>query len=671
MNTINMKTKKISLFLILFFLLYQLSSVFALSTAQKWVILDNFKERQSKILFEDIPFFDKEDKEIFSISTKLNAYQSIGEKVKDKREYLEEQNKTIHERIFSLENAIEELDTDIEDILLQAKQTNDDIIYTKNQIEIQKQAIELLWKKIKENREVLLDYIIHIYKKGNYVSDGKNIDNIKAIILSGEDISDIINDMYYKWVVEITGKKLIDQHRVFMSDLYVKKIELEKQETSLKTLRKALMLEKKILDDKKALKERLLEVSKGEESLYKKYIEEKVKIEKQVKIKEIQEKIKFNNSKKKILEKYNCEFIDMSQDTVFSRKVSGECLEINKIIYAESQLKTIETGERNIFSWPVNPYYWISAYYNDPEYKEEIGSSHEAIDIVAPQGTPVKAAADGYVLFVEPPVSSWYAFVALKHGDGYVTVYGHVNEILVNEGDIVEKGEIIAKSWGEYGTKWAGILTTWPHLHFEVYKEKISQDPFEYLDLSYVAYKYIPEKYEYKFLKDFKERKGYEYILAQQDKKNNVFHLEWENEIERQKYLLNNYAVPVFRNWNIWVEEAVDGGIDPSFVMCIWLAETGLGNHLKTPYNIGNIGNTDSGATRVMTNARQGVYSIVHTLNNKYLWDYTKVSQLSRYGNKDGSIYASSSDNWHNNVTKCLSHLKQEYISDDYKFRLD
>jgi len=64
--------------------------------------------------------------------------------VKDKREYLEEQNKSIHERIFSLENAIEELDTDIEDILLQAKQTNDDIIYTKNQIEIQKQAIELL-----------------------------------------------------------------------------------------------------------------------------------------------------------------------------------------------------------------------------------------------------------------------------------------------------------------------------------------------------------------------------------------------------------------------------------------------------------------------------------------------------------------------------------------------
>jgi len=107
-----------------------------------------------------------------------------------------------------------------------------------------------------------------------------------------------------------------------MSDLYVKKLDLEKQETSLKTLRKALMLEKKMLDDKKALKERLLEVSKGEESLYKKYIEEKIELEKQLKVKELQERIKFNNSKKQILDKYNCEFIDMSQDTVFSRNLS-------------------------------------------------------------------------------------------------------------------------------------------------------------------------------------------------------------------------------------------------------------------------------------------------------------------------------------------------------------
>ncbi len=103
--------------------------------------------------------------------------------------------------------------------------------------------------------------------------------------------------------------------------------------------------------------------------------------------------------------------------------------------------------------------------------------------------------------------------------------------------------------------------------------------------------------------------------------------------------------------------------------MCIWLAETTLGNYLKTPYNVGNVWNTDSWAVQTMMNPRQWVYSVVQTLNNKFLWRYTQVQQLSRYGNKKGSIYASSPANWHNNITKCLSHLKQQYVPDDYNFR--
>jgi hypothetical protein len=79
----------------------------------------------------------------------------------------------------------------------------------------------------------------------------------------------------------------------------------------LKDLRKNLMIEKKMLDEKKALKQKILEVSKGEEGLYKKYISEKLELEKTIKMKELQERIKFNNSKKKILEKYNCDYIDL------------------------------------------------------------------------------------------------------------------------------------------------------------------------------------------------------------------------------------------------------------------------------------------------------------------------------------------------------------------------
>jgi len=47
----------------------------------------------------------------------------------------------------------------------------------------------------------------------------------------------------------------------------------------------------------------------------------------------------------------------------------------------------------------------------------------------------------------------------------------------------------------------------------------------------------------------------------------------------------------------MWVDTALDAKIDPSFLICVGLAETTLGNHLKTAYNIGNIGNTDDGGT--------------------------------------------------------------------------
>ena len=68
--------------------------------------------------------------------------------------------------------------------------------------------------------------------------------------------------------------------------------------------------------------------------------------------------------------------------------------------------------------------------------------------------------------------------------------------------------------------------------------------------------------------------------------------------------------------------------------------------------------------------ARDGIYWMGKTLNNKYLGDYQRISDLSRWGNKTGSIYASSSKNWHENIVRCLSTLKGRFVEDGYLFRL-
>lgn len=170
-------------------------------------------------------------------------------------------------------------------------------------------------------------------------------------------------------------------------------------------------------------------------------------------------------------------------------------------------------------------------------------------------------------------------------------------------------------------------MTSGAHLHFEIHKGKETVDPLRYLDLTKLRFESLATKYKYKFVQDLKLRYGY---MANTEKFN-TFNIVGDTEIDRQKYLLQTYAAPDFRNWDVWSEEAVEAKIDPSFLMCIGLSETGLGRSLKTQYNVGNIGNTDSGETSTFISARDGIYWMGKTLNNRFLGGYQSLSELSRW----------------------------------------
>ncbi|MEX1258338.1 MAG: M23 family metallopeptidase [Gemmatimonadota bacterium] len=85
---------------------------------------------------------------------------------------------------------------------------------------------------------------------------------------------------------------------------------------------------------------------------------------------------------------------------------------------------------------------------------------HEGVDISAPRGTPIMAAAKGRVVFAGQR-SGYGMVVELDHGFGYSTVYGHASKLLVTRGQQVRRGEVIAQV-GSSG------LATSPHLHYEV-----------------------------------------------------------------------------------------------------------------------------------------------------------------------------------------------------------
>lgn len=659
----------------------------ALTNEQKWAILNNFTDSQYDLLFEsDLWSFSAEYSDIFSISKKIDVYNSISDDINSDKKLAEEKKEQIVSTISSLENSIELLDKDIEKASKKINQINLDVIKTKNEIEINTKTIEVLKKKIEENTAILLDYLVYIYKKSNTAYEWSEIDNLKSILLNEEPVWELINDLYFKWVIQVTWKKLIDNHRLYVWDLYLKKVTLEKQEQNLKSLRKQWVIEQKILNDKKKFKEIILDESKWKQSFYEQYLKDKIKLENEVRLKALKEQIKLNSARTKILEKYNCKYVDVSQNTSEVRaleKNDPKCFSINSMIYSESQLSKTSTSDIkkfgvNPFSWPVNPVRWVSAYFMDDEYKDLFWANHNAIDIVVPQWTSIEAPMDWYVVYLNPPNTQDYSYLAIKHYDWYLSVYGHLSEILVEQYEYVEKWQVIAKSGWEYGTAWAWYVTTGPHLHFEVFKDKQYIDPFSVLDLSYINYQWLPSKYRDKYNADYKHKNWYDY--SEQSSNTKLFKLEWDNEVERQKYLISKYAIWAFNNWQMWIEEALDWSIDPSLVMCIWLAESWLGKNLTTAYNIWNVWNNDRGDRKWFDNARQWVYSIIYTLNNKYLWRYNSIAQLSWAWRKETWLlgcretwefcYATDVNHWHNNVKRCLTHLKWTYVPDNYNFRL-
>jgi hypothetical protein len=107
----------------------------------------------------------------------------------------------------------------------------------------------------------------------------------------------------------------------------------------------------------------------------------------------------------------------------------------------------------------------------------------------------------------------------------------------------------------------------------------------------------------------------------------------------------------------------------PEVLICIAYADTSLGNFLKTPNNVGNVGNNDRWQTKSMRTAEQWVAAIWQTLTNQRLWDYISIDQLSRYWNADWKIYASSTVNRHNNVTNCLWLIRNKWVPDNFAFR--
>ncbi|MDI6869901.1 MAG: peptidoglycan DD-metalloendopeptidase family protein [Bacillota bacterium] len=127
---------------------------------------------------------------------------------------------------------------------------------------------------------------------------------------------------------------------------------------------------------------------------------------------------------------------------------------------AKNMLWPVRGRVTSDFGWRVHPVFRSRRF-------------HSGLDIAAPHGTPVAAAAGGTVI-LSGWVGGYGKTVIIDHGGGISTLYGHNSTLLVKEGELVRAGQTIAKV-GSTG------ISTGPHVHFEVRRDGEAVNPRDWL----------------------------------------------------------------------------------------------------------------------------------------------------------------------------------------------
>ena len=157
-----------------------------------------------------------------------------------------------------------------------------------------------------------------------------------------------------------------------------------------------------------------------------------------------------------------------------------EISEVQMIKYIEQETsKYLKINKQDFLQsmWPVDTEYsYISSDYGNRIHPiSGKYSFHDGIDIPAPKGEDILSCDNGIVIF-SGSQSGYGNVVKIKHFDQKVSVYAHNSENLVKEGDIIKKGEVIAKV-GSTG------VSTGNHIHFEIQLNDETIDPMKVVSI--------------------------------------------------------------------------------------------------------------------------------------------------------------------------------------------
>lgn len=350
------------------------------------------------------------------------------------------QQADVQEELSEQRKEIQKLDQSINEMEEQITSLNMEIAELENSIDEAQEKLEQKQKEHEENQALMEDRLVVMYEYG----DTSFLD----MLFNSKNIVEFISNYYMLSQITQCDKELLET--------------IEKEQEEMENTKKQLEEDKDKVSSAKTEKETKNNLLKAQKS-------------------ERQEKASALSAEDKAL-----------QDEIdeYNRQAAKIESQIQEIIRKANQ--TTGGGSNGLkfdgsFIWPCNNKIVTS------RVKWRWGRWHKGIDIGANHEN-VYAAASGYAYNLENP-GGYGNYIMIIHGDGYITLYGHLLSRHISSGQYVSQGQVIATSGGGVNDEGKGS-STGRHLHFEIRKASSLSgffsssflDPLDYLPGGYTIY---------------------------------------------------------------------------------------------------------------------------------------------------------------------------------------
>ncbi len=332
----------------------------------------------------------------------------------------------------NLENYVTQLDASLAELTEKIEELNTQLEEKKLEIEITKDTLAIAEELEKEQYEAMKQRIRFIYEKGNttYVE----------LLLSANSFADFLNKTQYITKLSEYDRDMLNEYIKTKEMVAQTKATLESEQKELEEVMASIAAEQKEVENLISQKE--TEIVAYESDI---------------------------DNKEQAIKDYEAEIA--AQDAEIKALEATIAAEKKRLLEENRKAISYDGGQ---FKWPAPDYTRISDDYGMRMHPTlGVEKFHNGIDLASPSGSRILAAYDGEVVAAtySPSMGN---YIMIDHGDSLYTIYMHASALLVSRGDMVVKGEQIAKV-GSTGR------STGPHLHFGVRLEGDYISPWKYI----------------------------------------------------------------------------------------------------------------------------------------------------------------------------------------------